>query len=129
MHLQRFGDALPHAQQRVEGAGRVLRHDADPASEPPQLGTAGGAQIRARHLDPTVARSQQSEGGPSEGGLPRSGLPDDTQHLTGHHLDGDLVQGPEGRPAEPTGVVDVHGPERQGGRDRGFGGHRRRLDR
>jgi len=36
-------------------------------------------------------------------------------------LDGEPVQGAEGRPAEPSGVVDVHGPERQGGRGRRFG--------
>ena len=119
MHLERLGDAVADAEQRVERRGRILRHDADPT---PQPRSSERPPSRGRHRSP---RSDRHRPGAARG--PR--VPASTCRSPTHRRhrapararlrgSGRAGHGSAGRPSRP-GIVDARLPERQHGRRRG----------
>ncbi len=74
VHVQRFGDALRHGEQRVERGGRVLGHESQVLADLAQPAGGDGAEVLALDEHPTPGERDQAGSDAAEGGLAGTGL-------------------------------------------------------
>ena len=91
--LERLGDDLPDPHARVQGAVRILEHDAYVAPEAPEVGTARPGDVLTVEVDRPARRPDQSDEGSGERRLAAPRLADEAERLPTVDHEVDTVDG------------------------------------
>src|SRR5699024_2547483 len=104
---ERFGDALPDRQVRVERGRWVLEHEPDPSPDLRELALLESDHLVPEHREAAAAGPGQARDRTPDRGLARPRLTDEPVDLAGLDVEADLLYRMEVRFADSARIDDV----------------------